>query len=123
MGFEPTTSCLGSKHSTTELRPPAAPNTILTIIHQGRKGKTPVFSACVGIGGDLSAWPRRVGAHSRARRGTGARVCAGENCAGTGGQGARLCAPTWEFQHTLRIPFDYREIRSQVATGPSFVVS
>ena len=25
MGFEPTTFCLGSKHSTTELRPPAAP--------------------------------------------------------------------------------------------------
>ena len=24
MGFEPTTFCLGSKHSTTELRPPAA---------------------------------------------------------------------------------------------------
>ena len=63
-----------------------------------------VFTACVGIGRDLSVWPRRVGAHSRARRGTCARVCAGENCAGTGGQGARLCAPTWEYQHTLRIP-------------------
>ena len=55
-------------------------------------GAQGVFSACVGIGHDLSAWPRRVGAHSRARRGTCARVCAGENCAGTGGQGARLCA-------------------------------
>ncbi len=25
MGFEPTTTCLGSKDSTTELRPPLAP--------------------------------------------------------------------------------------------------
>ena len=35
MGFEPTTSCLGSKHSTTELRPLEAVN-ILIIIFQGQ---------------------------------------------------------------------------------------
>ena len=56
--------------------------------------KTPGQSDhCNHLSYDLSAWPYRVGARSRARRGTCARVCAGENCAGTRGQGARLCAP------------------------------
>ena len=54
--------------------------------------KPAVFPTCVGIGHDLSAWPRRVGAHSRGRRGTCARVCPEENCAGTGGR-AHGCAP------------------------------
>ena len=41
MGFEPTTSCLGSKHSTTELRPLAVPDTILNILHWPQEGKAP----------------------------------------------------------------------------------
>ena len=63
-----------------------------------------VFSTCVGIGHDLSAWPRRAGAHSRAP------VSAQERIGLEPGAGAHGCAPlhgntnTREYQHTLRMP-------------------
>ena len=38
MGFEPTTSCLGSKHSTTELRPLALGSVLHHIITAGDAG-------------------------------------------------------------------------------------
>ena len=118
LGWGRTLGCSGMKYTTTagSLRVKWALET--------------VFPTCVGIGRDLSAWPRRVGAHSRARQGTCARVCAGENCAGTGGQGARLCAPTWEYQHALRIPWKHplrgclaipRNCLWQVPGTPSFL--
>ena len=56
------------------------------------------FLTCVGIGLDLSAWLRRVGAHSRAP------VSAQERIVPEPGARAHGCAPLRECQHTLRVP-------------------
>ena len=67
MGFEPTTSCLGSKHSTTELRPLEAEGSPPNILQSSRNSKTrwtDTYSSVCRSAIRLSCTPAQYCAHS-----------------------------------------------------------
>ena len=56
MGFEPTTFCLGSKHSTTELHPPGWVHDVQSVCHTGAATARPAVST--GRRVDPTQWQR-----------------------------------------------------------------